>query len=563
MSLGFLKSNHTSHKLHALCALRTNVMIADHDLRIIYLNPTLQTLLKDAEHELKKELPNFSVATLVGSNIDVFHKNPSHQRGMLAALQTPHNATIKVGSWTFDLVVTPLREGSRTLGFVVEWADAKERLLNQDYTGQIEAVGRSQAVIEFKIDGTIVHANENFLKTLGYQLSEIVGKHHSMFVEPAHRDSADYRTFWEELRAGRYQSSEYKRIGKGGREVWIQGSYNPILDSHGTVMKVVKYATDVTERVAAVTEVGEALSDLAQGHLERRIGHSLPPELDQLRVDFNKALDTLEDAMRQVKHASGTIGEGMNEIGTAASDLSERTEQQAANLEQTVAALSEVSRGINGTAAEATKAKNTATTALQNAEKGGAIVSEATIAMNRIEDSSHKIGTIIGVIDEIAFQTNLLALNAGVEAARAGEAGKGFAVVAQEVRALAQRSAEAAKEIKALISTSNEEVGHGVELVAASGKSLEEIVEQVRAMSRVVSEIAQNASEQATTLKEVSTAADQMDKVTQQNAAMVEETTAAAQNLMSETRQLADLMRRFSTSGGAAPAPRVVARKSA
>ena len=551
MSFSFRRGGLDSHKIAAISALRTNVMIADAKLNITYLNDALKGLLREAEPELKQELTRFSVDALVGSNIDIFHKNPSHQRNMLATLQRPHNAMIKVGARVFDLLVTPLREGKTTVGFVVEWADAKERLLNIDYAGQIAAVHRSQAVIEFSTDGTIVTANENFLKTMGYSLAEVVGKHHSMFLDAAQRDHADYRTFWEDLRAGRYQASEFRRVGKGGKEIWIQGAYNPILDASGKVVKVVKFAIDVTARIKAVAEIASALSDLADGKLDRRITMPLTPELDQLRTDYNKALEGLEEAMTQVKGATSTIGEGMSEINTAASDLSQRTEQQAASLEETVAALSEITRGINGTASDAVKANQATATALRDAESGGTVVAQAVTAMNAIEGSSQKISQIIGVIDEIAFQTNLLALNAGVEAARAGEAGKGFAVVAQEVRALAQRSAEAAKEIKGLIMTSSEQVESGVDLARASGKSLEEIVARVQEVSKLVAEIARNAEQQASTLREVSTAADQMDKVTQQNAAMVEETTAAARNLSAETEQLATLMQRFSTAGDA------------
>ncbi|TFF19194.1 methyl-accepting chemotaxis protein, partial [Jiella endophytica] len=223
----------------------------------------------------------------------------------------------------------------------------------------------------------------------------------------------------------------------------------------------------------------------------------------------------------------------------------------------TVAALGEVTGGVNRTADNAGQARKTADSAKVKAQKGGEIVAEAVTAMNAIEGSSQQISQIIGVIDEIAFQTNLLALNAGVEAARAGEAGKGFAVVAQEVRALAQRSAEAAKEIKGLITASSEQVGRGVELVSASGKSLDEILAEVAGMAEIVAAIADSAREQATSLREVSGAADQMDKVTQQNAAMVEESTAAAQTLQAETDGLAQAITRFTVKGAkpAAVAP--------
>ena len=546
-------------------ALRTNVMLADANLVITYLNPALRDLLQDAEADLRRELPNFTASKLVGCNIDVFHKNPAHQRRLLDALRQPHSATINIGARAFDLVVTPIRQGSRLTGYVVEWADAHARLQNVDFAAQIAAIGRSQAVIQFRPDGTVLDANENFLTTMKYALTDIVGRHHSMFVEPGYRASAAYQTFWDELRKGRYQADEFHRIAKDGRSVFVQGSYNPILDQHGKVVKIVKFMTDVTARVEAVGQVGRSLGDLAEGVLDRTIQADFPPEIEPIRLDFNRAAETLRDTVRTVQEASRTMASGLDEISVAASDLSQRTEQQAASLEETVAALADVARGVNATATAAGDAHTTATAALKSAEQGGAIMAKAVEAMGQIERSSDQIKRIIGVIDEIAFQTNLLALNAGVEAARAGEAGRGFAVVAQEVRGLAQRSAEAAREIKDLISNSSAQVGQGVELVSASGRSLEEIVTAVGQMSRVVGEIADSSREQALSLKEVATAADQMDKVTQQNAAMVEETTAAAQNLQTVTRELTGMMDGFRTGqreGTAKPAKRAAPRQT-
>ena len=294
---------------------------------------------------------------------------------------------------------------------------------------------------------------------------------------------------------------------------------------------------------------------LASGDLTVRMDEKLAPEFETIRHNFNTSVQALEDTIGNVVQAVYAIRSGLGEISTASNDLARRTEQQAASLEETVAALGEVTRGVNDTADGAKTAQKNINVASDDAEKGGQVVARAIAAMTEIQNSSSKIGNIISVIDEIAFQTNLLALNAGVEAARAGEAGKGFAVVAQEVRELAQRSAQAAKEIKTLISMSSTQVGSGVQLVQDTGSSLGKIVEQVLGMSHTIGHMASSASEQAVSLREVSSAADQMDKVTQQNAAMVEETTAAAQSLTQETEALADMVSRFKVGNTALGQP--------
>ncbi len=294
-----------------------------------------------------------------------------------------------------------------------------------------------------------------------------------------------------------------------------------------------------------VGSVQNSLKRLAEGDLTVRMAEPVASDYETIRQNFNSSVASLENTVRAVIRSVSTIRFGLAEITSASNDLARRTEQQAASLEETVAALGEVTRGVNETAEGAHSAKIAVNNARADAQDGGDVVARAVDAMNEIQESAAKIESIIGVIDEIAFQTNLLALNAGVEAARAGDAGKGFAVVAQEVRELAQRSADAAKEIKGLISTSSTHVDNGVKLVEQSGNSLARIVEQVVAMSQTITQIASSAREQATSLREVSSAADQMDTVTQQNAAMVEQATAATQSLTHETEALAETVKRF------------------
>jgi methyl-accepting chemotaxis protein len=442
------------------------------------------------------------------------------------------------------------------------------KLRSAEFEGKIKAISRVQAVIEFTPTGEILGANENFLAAVGYAAAEVVGRHHRMFVDPEEAQSPRYQAFWATLNRGEFVAAEFRRIGKGGREVWIQASYNPILDPDDKVTKVVKFATVITDRIEAVDYVGRGMTGLAGGDLEARLDKTLVPAFEPLRMDFNKALDQLQSTMVQVAAGAGAIDSGAREISTASDDLSRRTEQQAASLEETAAALDQITATVRKTAEGARHASQVVAAAKSDAEQSEEVVGQAIAAMGGIERSSREISNIIGVIDEIAFQTNLLALNAGVEAARAGDAGRGFAVVASEVRALAQRSAQAAKEIKALISTSTTEVTAGVGLVSQTGKALQRIVAKITDIDGVVNDIAASAQEQATALHEVNTAVNQMDQVTQQNAAMVEETTAASHALAKEAEDLAQLVGQFTVGAGAdqggrsawaAPAPRAAA----
>ncbi|RUM24964.1 PAS domain S-box protein [Rhizobium vallis] len=438
----------------------------------------------------------------------------------------------------------------KVVKFAADITAAKKKAVED--SGKLEAISRSQAVIEFSPTGEILTANENFCGAMGYSLAEITGRHHSMFCDPAYAKTEDYANFWKRLARGEFIANEFVRFGKGGRQIWIQAAYNPILDADGKVYKVVKFATDVTERMSAISMLGTALRLLSEGDLTRTVDTPFVPSMEQLRHDFNTAVNGLAETMRTIGENAGAIATGSNEIGASADSFSKRTEQQAASIEETAAALEEITTTVNDSSRRAGEAGRLVAKTKQGAEHSGTVVRNAVAAMDQIEQSSREINNIIGVIDDIAFQTNLLALNAGVEAARAGEAGKGFAVVAQEVRELAQRSAKAAKEIKALINTSSDLVKNGVGLVGETGRALEEIVAQVGDINVNVEAIVEASKEQATGLKEINQAVNTLDQATQQNAAMVEESTAASHSLAREAETLRVLLARFRLPGAAA-----------
>ena len=292
------------------------------------------------------------------------------------------------------------------------------------------------------------------------------------------------------------------------------------------------------EQRLVVESLSAALERLAHGDLSVPIKTAFPQEYEKLRSDYNTALQSLRNLISEISGGVGSLGEGARDISSAADQLAHRTEQQAASLEQTAAALNEITMTVRATSTGAGLAKTAVDIAHSDVERSGQTMIDAVNAMGRIEASARQMELIIATIDEIAFQTNLLALNAGVEAARAGDSGRGFAVVAQEVRALAQRSAGAAREIKILISGSNQEVALGASLVNETGEALGKVVDQVREISRLVSEIASSAVEQASGLDEVNIAVNQMDQFTQQNAAMVEESTAASHSIRAEADRL-------------------------
>lgn len=423
---------------------------------------------------------------------------------------------------------------------VVKYATdiTEQKMKNADFEGQIDAISKSQAVIEFDMNGIVQHANENFLNTVGYTLEEIKGNHHSMFVDSEYRNSHEYTQFWKDLNRGIFSTGEYKRIAKSGKDVWIQASYNPIFDLNGKPFKVVKYATDITGRKFAINEIKRALVSLSNGDLTTQVEHEFEGEFQQLGDALNRFAADLRSMIAQIMEAANTINSASSEIAQGNADLSTRTEQQASSLEETASSMEQLASTVKLNSDNASQANSLAANATKIASDGGSLIEQVVTTMSAINESSQKIADIIGVIDGIAFQTNILSLNAAVEAARAGDQGKGFAVVASEVRNLAQRSAEAAKDIKSLISDSVTKIADGNTLVSKSGETMADIVNAIKRVNDIMSEIAAASAEQASGIDEVTKAVTQMDEATQQNAALVEEAAAAAESMKFQAEQL-------------------------
>ncbi|MFN3152954.1 PAS domain-containing protein [Bremerella sp.] len=383
----------------------------------------------------------------------------------------------------------------------------QQKLATANFSGQMEAIGKSQAVIEFNMDGTIRTANENFLGAVGYSLSEIQGRHHQIFVDKEYAASGEYKEFWAKLNQGQFDAGQYKRFGNGGKEIWIQASYNPIFDLNGKPYKVVKYATDITKQV-------------------------------RLRLAMIDLIANVNESANQFSESAATVSE-------ASQSVAEGAQTQSAAVEQISASAQELTRSIQGVRDRANETDKLANETNLIAVEGGQAVTKSGEAMDLIKASSEQISEIIQVISEIASQTNLLALNAAIEAARAGEHGLGFAVVADEVRKLAERASNAAKDVSALIKESTARVANGVELSAQAGSALEKIVAAVEATSGKIAEIASATDEQMSMSQEVYGTVQQVASVTEQSTASSEEMAASAEELGAQAKSLRDLVDSF------------------
>jgi len=468
----------------ALDQVSGNVMIADADYNIFYINNKANELMHDAENDFRKALPNFQANGLMGSCIDVFHKNPGHQRRLLDSLtQSYRSSDMNIGGRVMQVVANPVNnDRGERIATVVEWIDRTE-----------------EARVELEVQ-------------------EIVGS----------------------AKAGDLS----RRIDTTGKS----GFFESLSDG-------INELVDVSERV--INDTLRVLSAMADGNLTESIDNEYEGSFSELKENANATITKLRDLIGQVRSTATDVSGGSSEMASSNATLNDRTQEQAAALEETASSIEEMSSTLQQNADNARQANQLAVNTREQAELGGEVASQAVEAMVGITTSSKKISDIISVIDEIAFQTNLLALNAAVEAARAGEQGRGFAVVASEVRALAQRSAGAAKEIKALINQSVEAVNEGSGLVDKSGEALTTIVQSVQKVGDIIAEIAAAGQEQATGVDQINQAISQMDNVTQQNAALVEETAAGSEQLEHQAKEMLELVSAFDLGDGTGQVSRV------
>jgi methyl-accepting chemotaxis protein len=588
------RENHVARLQGSVDGSMQAMMMVDRDFIVTYANQATMDLLTKYQMQLSSVFPGFNPKNIIGSCIDMFHKNPEHQRNMLADPNScPYQTDISIGDLKFALNVTATIDANGNhVGNSLEWSDVTEVRQKELEVARLQsAVDGAQA--NFMIcdtDLVITYANPSVVAMMsnrsaelrsafpGFDASNLVGQ----CIDQFHKNPAHQR----QLLGSAANLPMKAELSLAGLDFSVNAT--AILDHEGNLMGNMVEWGDITEQKDAERQIQGLIDGAVKGELENRIDAStyqgfmkvlgdginelmdavvnplnaaqevigalangdLTQEMDgeyagaflDLKNSLNETVDNLGDMVDKIFLGSNSIVTSSDEISKGNTDLSQRTEEQASSLEETASSMEEMTSTVKQNADNAREANQLASAARDQAEKGGDVVKNAVVAMSEINSSSKKIADIIGVIDEIAFQTNLLALNAAVEAARAGEQGRGFAVVAGEVRNLAQRSAGAAKEIKGLISDSVDKVDEGSRLVDESGKTLDEIVNAVKKVSDIISEIAAASQEQSAGIEEVNKAITQMDEMTQQNAALVEEATAASEAMSEEAKALDDLM---------------------
>ncbi|MGE0679653.1 MAG: methyl-accepting chemotaxis protein [Candidatus Binatia bacterium] len=564
-----------------------NIMFADRDFKIQYMNPASTRTLKTLEQFLP-----IKAEQMIGQTIDIFHKNPAHQRGILADPKNlPHRAVIQVGPEKLDLLVSAIYDHNQNyLGAMVTWEVVTQKLKTETEMARMMSMNENSPINimfadrDFKIQ-YMNPASTRTLRTLEQFLpvkaDQMIGQSIDIFHKnPAHQRGilADPKNLphkaiiqvgpekldllvsaiydhnqnylgamvtWDVVTEKITADEEVKRLVKAGIEGRLTeranierftGSFRELLNGINQMLDAI---------VAPVQEGVQVLDALASNDLTKRVSGAYQGDHELMKTSINNSIENLARMVEQIRLASDNIAQGSGDISAGNEDLSQRMEEQASSLEETAASMEEMTSTVKQNADNAKQANQLSLQAREVAEKGGSVVEKAVMSMEEINNSSKKIADIIGVIDEIAFQTNLLALNAAVEAARAGEQGRGFAVVAAEVRNLAQRSAGAAKEIKNLIQDSGQKVQEGSKLVNQSGASLEEIVSSVKRVSDIIAEISAASQEQSAGIEQVNKAVMQLDQITQQNAALVEETSAASQSMNEQSQGLKTMVMRL------------------